>query len=106
MKIAPFHSTRCTGCYIGKAGFKDSSYLSGATSEPVISQPEIVGPIAMDESCRFLVLMSGGLCKTLHDIYSNESNIVNKEIVKIIVEQVNRTLKNIFDSKQKKHILT
>lgn len=83
-----FHSTRCIGCYIGKAGFKDSSYLSGASSEPVTSEPEIVGPIAVDESCRFLVLMSGGLCQTLREIYSNEINIVNREIIQTIVEQV------------------
>lgn len=89
--VAPFLSTRCIGCYIGKAGYKDSSYLSGASSEPVISQPEIVGPIAVDESCRFLVLMSGGLCKTLRDIYSNETSIVNREIVQMIVEQVSHT---------------
>ena len=78
-------STRCIGCYIAKAGYKDSSYLSGASSEPVLSTPEIVGPITINDSCRFLVLMSGGLCKTLQDIYS--TNIVNREIIQIIVEQ-------------------
>lgn len=31
--------------------------------------------------------MSGGLCKTLREIYSNETNVVNREIVQIIVEQ-------------------
>lgn len=82
-----FQSTRCIGCYIGKTGYKDSSYLSGASAEPVISLPEIVGPIAIDNSCRFLVLMSGGLCKTMRDIYSNESNVVNREIIQFIVEQ-------------------
>lgn len=83
----PFDTTRCIGCYIGKGGYKDSSFLSTASSEPVISHPEIVGPIAVDPSCRFLVLMSGGLCKTLRDIYSHETNVVNREIVQIIVEQ-------------------
>lgn len=83
----PFHSTRCIGCYIGKAGYKDSSYLAGASSEPVISQPEIVGPIAIDGSCRFLVLMSGGLCKTMGEIYPKELNNVNRKIVGCIVEQ-------------------
>lgn len=88
LKQTPFLSTRSIGCYMGKAGYKDSIYLSGATSEPVLSTPEIVGPIPIDDSCRFLVLMSGGLCKTMQDIYSNETNIVNREIIRIIVDQV------------------
>lgn len=80
------YATRCIGNYMGKAGYKDSTYLSGASSEPVLSVPEIVGPIKMDESCRFLILMSKGLCKTLVDIFEMESSLVNKEVVKIAVE--------------------
>lgn len=87
MKLSPFQSTRCIGCYSGKAGYKDNSHMSGASSEPVISQPEIIGPIPLDDSCRFLVLLSGGLRKILHDIYPNEAHIVNREIVQMIVEQ-------------------
>lgn len=96
LKQGPFLSSRCIGCYNGKAGYKDSIYLSSATSEPVLSTPEIVGPIPVDDSCRFLVLMSGGLCKTLQDIYSNETNIVNKEIIKIIVEQVRYSIVQLY----------
>lgn len=87
IKQSPFQSTRCIGCYSGKAGYKDNSHMSGASSEPVISQPEIIGPIPLDDSCRFLVLLSGGLRKILHDIYPNESHVVNREIVQMIVEQ-------------------
>lgn len=87
MKQSPFQSTRCIGCYSGKAGYKDNSHMSGASSEPVISQPEIIGPIPLDDSCRFLVLLSGGLRKILHDIYPNEAHVVNREIVQMIVEQ-------------------
>lgn len=87
MKLSPFQSTRCVGCYSGKAGYKDNSHMSGASSEPVISQPEIIGPIPLDDSCRFLVLLSGGLRRILHEIYPNEAHVVNREIVKMIVEQ-------------------
>lgn len=86
LKQSPFISTRCIGCYSGKSGYKDSSYLSGASSEPIISQPEIVGPISLDESCEFLVLMSGGLCRALQDIYPKE--VVNRELIDIIYQQV------------------
>lgn len=100
LKQGPFHSTRCIGCYIGKSGYKDSSYLSGAASEPILSQPEIVGPITVDASCRFLVLMSGGLCKTMCDIYTNELSVVNREIVQFIVEQfrIQSTLSGVAQS--------
>lgn len=87
MVIAPFVNTRCIGSYTGKSGYKDSAFLSAATSEPIISQPEIVGAIPLDESCRFLLLMSGGLCNTLHDVFESDTNVVNKEIVQMAVEQ-------------------
>lgn len=87
MKQSPFQSTRCIGCYSGKAGYKDNSHMSGASSEPVVSQPEIIGPIPLDDSCRFLVLLSGGLRRILHDIYPNEAHAVNRELVQMIVEQ-------------------
>lgn len=87
-KQSPFTNTRCIGCYSGKAGYKDSADLSTATTEPIISLPEIVGPINFDDSCRFLVLMSGGLCKTLQEIYANEQYVINRELVQSIVQQV------------------
>lgn len=83
-----FFTTRCIGNYIGKSGYKDCSFLSSATSEPITSQPEIVGAIPINDSCRFLLLMSGGLCRSLHDVYSSDTNQVNKEIIQMTVEQV------------------
>lgn len=85
--LAPFINTRCIGSYTGKAGYKDSAFLSAATSEPIISQPEIVGAIPLDESCRFLLLMSGGLCNILHDVFASDTNVVNKEIIQMAVDQ-------------------
>lgn len=75
--------------------------MSSATAEPIISQPEIVGAIPIDDSCRFLLLMSGGLCSTLHDIFSqNDANLVNREIVQVAVEQfrVQSTLMGVSQS--------
>jgi TAK1-binding protein 1 len=52
LKTAPFYSTRCIGNHLGKKGFKDCDFLSCANGEPVVSEPEIVGPIRIDDSCR------------------------------------------------------
>lgn len=81
------HATRMLGNYLGKAGYRECDFLSDATSEPILSEPELVGPVTLDDSCRFLLLLSGGLCQTLHEIFSTDLNIVNKEFVQIVVEQ-------------------
>lgn len=83
-------STRCIGNYMGKGGYKDSELLSQSTGEPISSYPEIVGPIALDDSVRFILLLSGGLCKVLSQLFSNDLTIVNKELVQICVQQFNR----------------
>lgn len=88
LKQATDFSTRCIGNYLGKTGYKDCDFLSGAQCEPVTAQPEIVGPITIDQSCRFLLLMSSGLCKSLHEVFSPDLSHVNKEIVQMSVEQV------------------
>lgn len=80
------HATRCIGNYMGKGGYKDSTFLSSATSEPIITVPEIVGPIEINDSTRFLILMSKGLCKTLADIFDLESSLVNQKCIQITVE--------------------
>lgn len=85
--IGLFFNTRCIGRYTGKGGYKDCAFLSDAASEPIAAQPEIVGAIPLDDSCRFIILMSSGLCSTLHDIYEADTIQVNKEIVQMVVEE-------------------
>lgn len=84
LQSSPLESTRCIGNYFGKSGYKDCSFLSAAKSEPIIFQPHIVGGIPLDESCRFLLIISGGMCKTIHEIFSQQAN---KEIIQMTVEQ-------------------
>lgn len=84
---APLSSTRCIGNYLGKGGYKDCEYLSGASSEPITAQPEIVGGYPIDESCRFLMLLSSGMVNALGDIYEGDSLQSNKEMVQMTVEQ-------------------
>jgi TAK1-binding protein 1 len=83
-------TTRCIGNYLGKGGYKDSELLSQSYAEPISSNPEIVGPIALDDSVRFLILLSGGLCKVLSQLYSNDLKRVNTVIVQICVQEFNR----------------
>lgn len=85
--IPALPSTRCIGNYLGKNGYKDCDLLSASSAEPISSEPEIIGPIAIDSSCRFMLLLSGGLCKALHQLFSQDLNIVNKELVQICVQE-------------------
>lgn len=84
---APLSCTRCIGNYLGKGGYRDCEFLSAATSEPITSQPEIVGGFPIDDSCLFLMLLSSGMVNALSDIYSGDSLQANKDIVQMTVEQ-------------------
>ncbi|KAL5273273.1 TAB1 family protein [Megaselia abdita] len=83
LRSTPIFETRAIGCYQGKGGFKDSQYLKGAKSEPILSQPEIVGGIMIDNSSQFLILMSSGACKILNQIYCGDTAQENREIIKM-----------------------
>lgn len=78
-------ATRCLGNYNVKGGYKDFDLFSAATREPVIAEAEIMGPIALDDSCRFLLLMTQGLYGALEEATKSEQ--ANKEIAQIVVEQ-------------------
>ncbi|XP_031618060.1 TGF-beta-activated kinase 1 and MAP3K7-binding protein 1-like [Contarinia nasturtii] len=53
--------------------------------ESILSRLEIVGPIPLDDSHRFLVMMSSGLCKALQEVHNHEEQNVNRELVQSIV---------------------
>lgn len=79
-------NTRCLGNYMVKGGYKEYDDLSVAMQEPIISEPDIHGGITLDESCRFLLLMSAGLYKSLEEATGTDQ--VNKDIAQWVVEQV------------------
>ncbi|KAG5877078.1 hypothetical protein JTB14_011782 [Gonioctena quinquepunctata] len=78
-------NTRCLGNYLVKAGYQDFEDLSMATQEPIVSEPDIHGGIVLDESSRFLLLMSAGLYKSIEETTGTEQ--VNKYIAQCVVEQ-------------------
>lgn len=78
-------NTRCLGNYLVKGGYREFEELTAATAEPIIAEPEIHGGIELDESCRFLLLMSRGLYKSLEEATGTDQ--VNKELALIAVEQ-------------------
>lgn len=80
-------NTRCLGNYLVKGGYKEYEELASAVAEPIIAEPEIHGGIEIDESCRFLLLMSRGLYKSLEEATGTEQ--VNKDLALMVVEQVN-----------------
>lgn len=82
--------TRCIGYYMGKGGYKDSEMLSQSIKEPILSESDVIGPITIDDQCRFLLLISSGLCKVLTHLYSDDLNVANRELVSLVVQQLNR----------------
>ncbi|KAL1490937.1 hypothetical protein ABEB36_011606 [Hypothenemus hampei] len=78
-------NTRCLGNYLIKGGYKEFEDLAMATQEPVISEPDIHGGILLDDSCRFLLLMTAGLYKCVEEAIGSDQ--VNKYIAQWVVEQ-------------------
>uniref|UniRef100_A0A1B6FLQ9 TGF-beta-activated kinase 1 and MAP3K7-binding protein 1 n=1 Tax=Cuerna arida TaxID=1464854 RepID=A0A1B6FLQ9_9HEMI len=79
-------NTRCLGNYLVKGEYKDFEELACATSEPIIAEPEISGGIELDQSCRFLMLMSDGLYKSLEE-HGIPEDQVNIEIARLTVNE-------------------
>ncbi|KAF9407234.1 hypothetical protein HW555_012668 [Spodoptera exigua] len=77
--------TRCLGNYLVKGLYKAFPTISAAITEPVIAAPEIHGPIILDESCRFLVLVSAGVYKRIQEAKGSYEQ-TNKQLAQIIVE--------------------
>jgi TAK1-binding protein 1 len=78
-------NTRCIGNYLVKGGHKEFEDLSTATQEPVLAEPDIHGGIVLDDSCRFLLLMTAELYKTIEEATGTDQ--VNKYIAQCVVEQ-------------------
>lgn len=77
--------TRCLGNYLVKGLYKAFPTISAAATEPVIATPEIHGPIVLDDSCRFLILVSAGVYKRIQEA-KGSSEQTNKQLSQIIVE--------------------
>lgn len=84
-KIGNQTNTRCLGNYLVKGGYKDFRSLRNARSEPVVPDPEIHPAVKVDESFRFLVLLSDGLYQALRE--ASESDHVDIQLAKMIVEE-------------------
>ncbi|KAL3268698.1 hypothetical protein HHI36_007801 [Cryptolaemus montrouzieri] len=78
-------NTRCLGNYMVKGGYKEFEDLCTAIQEPVTAEPDIHGGFELDESCKFLLLMSSGLLKTIEEVAKTDQ--INKYIAQCVVEQ-------------------
>lgn len=56
-----------------------------ATSEPVIADAEAVGGIALNDSCRFLILTTASVCKALED--ATGSTQVNRDLAALVLKE-------------------
>ncbi|XP_045474572.1 TGF-beta-activated kinase 1 and MAP3K7-binding protein 1-like [Harmonia axyridis] len=94
-------NTRCLGNYMIKGCYKEFKDLETAIQEPITAEPDINGGISLDESCKFLLLMSSGLLKTVGEVVTAEQ--VNKYIAQCVVEQfreqtnLNRVAQGVID---------
>ena len=88
-------NTRCLGNYLVKGGYKEFEELASAAAEPVIAEPEIHGGIELDDSCKFLLLMSRGLYKSLEEVTGVDQ--VNIKLINFAVQefQVQSTLTGV-----------
>lgn len=80
-------NTRCLGNYLVKGCYKEFNDLTTAIQEPIIAEPDINGGIPLDDSCKFMLMMSSGLLETVEEVVNAEQ--VNKYIAQCVVEQVN-----------------
>jgi len=76
---------RCIGNYLTKRNFKNSLSNLESSLEPIMAEPEIVGPVTIDERSQFLLLFSDGLYKALKEA-TNTGN-VNHDIVQMVIEE-------------------
>jgi len=67
--------TRCFGNYFVKSGYKENSLVCSAIQEPVIPEPEIFGPIALDNNVCILLLYTNSLVKAFREATS----VINPE---------------------------
>ncbi|XP_035216027.1 TGF-beta-activated kinase 1 and MAP3K7-binding protein 1-like [Stegodyphus dumicola] len=84
-KVGLLNHTRCIGNYTVKGGYKEFDNFSEAEEEPIIAEPNIVGGIKIDEKCKFLLLMSDGLYRSLEEATGAVN--ANAVLVNILLEQ-------------------
>lgn len=84
-RIGNQETTRCLGNYLVKGGYREFEELASATAEPVIAEPEIHGGIELDDSCKFLLLMSRGLYKSLEEVTGVDQ--VNIKLINFAVQE-------------------
>ncbi|XP_037090762.1 TGF-beta-activated kinase 1 and MAP3K7-binding protein 1-like [Pollicipes pollicipes] len=76
--------TRCLGNYRVKGGYREDERLRACCAEPALAEPDFVS-VQLDESCRFLLLLSRGLYRALEEVRDEPQ--VNKEVAQLVVEE-------------------
>lgn len=88
MKNNQRNCTRCIGNYTSKGGYKEFDNFSEATEEPIIAEPNIVGGITIDDKCKFLILMSEGLYRSMEE--ATKTTNPNTVLVNMLLEQFSK----------------
>ena len=77
--------TRCLGNYLVKGGYKEIEHLRSAISEPVIADPEIQKGVPVDESTRFLMLLSRGLYTAVAE--ATDGKQANTQLAQMVADE-------------------
>uniref|UniRef100_A0A0M3HSK6 PPM-type phosphatase domain-containing protein n=1 Tax=Ascaris lumbricoides TaxID=6252 RepID=A0A0M3HSK6_ASCLU len=83
MQIEP--PTRCFGDFFRKGGYKENPSLKMALCEPVIAEPSVHGSLPVDDSLRFLILINGGMVRSIME--ENPQENVNIKIASLVAKE-------------------
>lgn len=78
--------TRCIGDHRGKGDYRHWPRLRCAEREPLTSDPEMLCGLERDDSWRYLILVTHGLCDALQEIIGSAEG-VNAELVKLVIAE-------------------
>lgn len=83
--LGPHWYTRCFGNYQVKGGYKEIASLESCTDDPVIAEPEILGPIPVEDNLEFLVIATKSLCDAVHKCTNQEPQ---KELANLLLHHL------------------
>jgi len=63
--FGPNWYTRCFGNYLVKGGYKEIASLATCSDDPVIAEPEIQGPILVEDNLEFLVIATRSIFEAI-----------------------------------------
>lgn len=99
-RLGSQENTRSIGDYKIKEGYQDVDILRHAAKPPGTAQPYVMHPREIDESFRYLIVMSDGVYKSMEDTFEESRSIdANKVLIGVMqnILKVNPKLETVAD---------